>query len=44
MSPKHRSRVPEKRRLWERFSDSAEEYNALERETQLFGTLGPRKP
>jgi len=35
---------PEETRSYEKFTDAAEEFNILERQTQLFGTLGPRKP
>jgi len=34
---------PDERRAYERFVDAAEEFNTLERQTQLFGTLGPRR-
>ena len=38
-----RSRSEERRR-WDRFSSVAEEYNEYERQTQLVGTLDPRRP
>ncbi len=30
--------------VWDRFSDKAAVYNEIERQTRLFGTLGPRTP
>jgi len=35
---------PQEKKVWDRFSDRAAEYNEVERMTRLFGTLGPRSP